>query len=260
MWCGTPCRRRCRSCRIAEGCCDTRCLTWPEEVVSAVQEWRPNFVFVEYDYPDRVRLRTIPLLRRHFPELPVLMLTVYHSEALATWALRHRVWGYRVKPITENVLSRLIEVLAGGALRAQPHGWLADTFPPELIAPSGQLRKPLIAAPRTAAVVAYISEHYAGAVGIETVAQLCHLSESEFSRTFHHGHGTSFRRFLLSYRIAMARDFLAAPHTSGTQQGSRAMVRITGELNLREIPVNSINPISGCVWLLCANVANVRAG
>ncbi|MDN5851051.1 MAG: AraC family transcriptional regulator [Nitrococcus sp.] len=58
---------------------------------------------------------------------------------------------------------------------------------------------------------------YAEAVRIETVARHCQLSESEFSRIFHHEHGTSFRRFLLSYRIAMARDFLAAPHASVSQ-------------------------------------------
>lgn len=204
-------------CRIAERCCETLCLAWPAELLSAVQECQPNFVFVEYDYPDRLRLRAIPLLRRHFPGLPLLMLTEYHSEALGIWALRHRVWDYRVKPITENVLSRLIEVLAGRELRPQPQGWLADSFPPELIAPSGQLRKPLIAAPRTAEAVAYISEHYAQAVRIETLARLCHLSESEFSCIFHQEHGTSYRRFLLSYRIAMARDLLAEPQASVSQ-------------------------------------------
>lgn len=203
--------------RIAERCCDMRCVNRPSAVLSAVHEWRPNFVCVEYDYPDRVRLRAIPLLRRHVPELPLLMLTEYHSEELAIWAFRHRVWDYRVKPITEDVLSRLIDVLAGGELRPQPHGWLADAIPRDLVAPSGHLRKPLIAAPRTAPAVIYISEHYAEAVRIETLARLCHLSASEFSRTFHHEHGISFRRFLLNYRIAMARDFLAEPQASVSQ-------------------------------------------
>lgn len=40
--------------------------------------------------PDRVRLRVVPLLYRNCPEVPVLMLTECHSEALAIWALRHR--------------------------------------------------------------------------------------------------------------------------------------------------------------------------
>lgn len=204
-------------CRIVERRCDTRYMAWPTDALPAVEQWQPDFVCVDYDYPDRIRLRAIPLLRRRYPDLPLLMLTEYHSEALAVWAFRHRVWDYRVKPLTEDTLSRLVDVLAGGEALPQPHGWPAKAIPPDLIAPSGQLRKPLVAAPRTAPAVAYVSEHYAEAVRIQTVARLCQLSASEFSRTFHQEHGTSFRRFLLNYRIAMARDFLAEPQASVSQ-------------------------------------------
>jgi AraC-like DNA-binding protein len=164
-----------------------------------------------------MRLRAIPLILRNFPGLPVLMLTEYHSEALAVWALRHRVWDYRVKPVTDETLSRLIGVLTDFTASTQPYAPHAGDFPSDLIAPSGHLRRPLAAAERTAPAVGFISEHYAEAFTIGTVARLCHLSESEFSRTFHREHGVSFRRFLLNYRIAMARDFLAEPHTSVSQ-------------------------------------------
>ena len=49
------------------------------------------------------------------------------------------------------------------------------------------------------------------------VADLCHLSESEFSRAFHREHGVSYRRFLLHYRIDRAREFLAEPLASVSQ-------------------------------------------
>lgn len=213
--CCTP--QRYRPCRIVERRCDTRHLAWPTDALPVVEQWQPDFVCVDYDYPNRMRLRAIPLLRRRCPAVPLLMLTEYHSEALAVWAFRHRVWDYRVKPITDNVLERLVDVLASAEPLPQPQGRLLGTIPPDLIAPSGQLRKPLVTAPRTTPAVAYVSEHYAEAVRIDTVARLCHLSESEFSRTFHQEHGTSFRRFLLNYRIAMARDFLAEPQASVSQ-------------------------------------------
>lgn len=203
--------------RIAERCIDARCVRWPAELLPAISEYEPGFACVEYDYPDPVRLRAIPLLRRDFPTLPVLMLTEYHSEGLAVWAYRHRVWDYRVKPITDEALSRVLDALARFACGAQPHGWLADSLPSELITPAGHLRKPVVAAPRTAPAVAYVSEHYGEILRLETMARLCHLSESEFSRVFHHEHGVSFRRFLLNYRISMARDFLAEPHASVSQ-------------------------------------------
>src|SRR6185312_3929078 len=121
----------------------------------------------------------------------------YHSEALAVWAYRHRVWDYRVKPIPDEALSRVLGALARFASGVQPQGWLTDELPSDLIAPSGHLHKPLAAAPRTAPATAFVSEHYGEIIRLKTVARLCHLSESEFSRIFHHEHSTSFRQFLL---------------------------------------------------------------
>lgn len=196
---------------VAHDCGNAQRISWPADVLHAVRTFEPDAACVEYDYPDRARLRAIPLVRRAFPTLPVLMLTEYHSEALAVWAYRHRVWDYRVKPIPEESLSRVLDVLTSFAAGAQPHEWLSGCLPVELIAPSGHLHKPLMSAPRTAPAIAFVSEHFAETIRLEKVARICHLSESEFSRLFHHEHGTSFRRFLLNYRIAMARDFLAEP-------------------------------------------------
>lgn len=201
--------------RVAQACSDARRITWPAELQLTVHAFEPHTVCVEYDYPDQARLRAIPLVRRAFPALPVLMLTEYHSEALAVWAYRHRVWDYRVKPITDEFLLRVLDGATGSGV--QPHGWLVDELPSELIAPAGHMRKPLVAGPRTASAIAFVSEHYGEVIRIETMAGLCHLSESEFSRVFHREHSMSFRRFLLDYRIAMARDFLAEPHASVSQ-------------------------------------------
>ncbi len=202
---------------VAQDCSDARRITETADLLPTVHAFDPDVVCVEYDYPDQARLRAIPLVRRALPALPVLMLTEYHSEALAVWAYRHRVWDYRVKPITDDALSRVLEGLFDFASRALPHGWLTDELPADLIAPSGHLRQPLVATPRTAPAIAFVSEHYGESVRLETVARLCHLSESECSRIFHHEHGVSFRQFLLNYRIAMARDFLAEPQTSVSQ-------------------------------------------
>jgi len=203
--------------QVAQGRGDAQRIGWPAEVLPAIHAFEPNAVCVEYDYPDRARLGAIPLVRRAYPTLPVLMLTEYHSEALAVWAYRNRVWDYRVKPIPDEALSHLLDVLTNFASGTQRHGWLSDGLPVELIAPSGHLHKPLMSAPRTAPAIAFVTEHYGEIIRLRTVSRLCHLSESEFSRIFHHEHGTSFRRFLLNYRIAMARDFLAEPQACISQ-------------------------------------------
>lgn len=114
-------------CRVAVDFCEPHRLFWPADVLAAVRVLRPDFVCVEYDYPNRARLAIIPLLRQHFPGLRVLMFTDYHTEPLAVWAFRNRVWEYRVKPVTAGVFARLVETLARRAA-AQPRcrraaGW-----------------------------------------------------------------------------------------------------------------------------------------
>lgn len=197
--------------------CDLERVTTLEAIPSAVRGHRPQCLCIEYDYPDQAHLRIVPLVRCEYPALPVLMFTEFHSEALALWAFRSRVWDYRVKPIERKTLARLFDAAARANRTAAGDGWLAEPFPPDLIAPTGHLRRPLVAAPHTAAAVAWISEHFAEPCRVETLAELCHLSESEFSRVFHREQNVSCRRFLLQYRIAKARDFLAEPCASVSQ-------------------------------------------
>ena len=197
--------------------CDVLRVTLPEAISAAVRSHRAQCLCIEYDYPDQAHLRTVPSVKREFPALPLLMLTEFHSEALAVWAFRSRVWDYRVKPIDRKTLARLVDAMAHAGGTVRDDGWRAAPFPHDLIAPAGHLRRPLIAAPHTTAAVTWISEHYSEACRIETIAELCHLSESEFSRVFHREHSISFRRFLLNYRIAKARDFLAEPQASVSQ-------------------------------------------
>ncbi|WHZ10725.1 MAG: hypothetical protein OJF60_001164 [Burkholderiaceae bacterium] len=202
----------------AQSHCDMVRITELTEVPHAVAAHRPQFACIEYDYPDHARLAAVPMMRREFPALPVLMFTEYHSEALAVWAFRSRVWDYRVKPITAETLARQIEAVVLTAVEPiASHGWPATPFPRDLLAPAGHLRRPLTAAPRTAAAVAWISEHYGEPCPVGTSAGLCHLSESEFSRLFHREHGMSYRRFLLHYRIDKARSFLTEPQASVSQ-------------------------------------------
>ncbi len=214
-FCCTP--QRHDSLRVVEPRCDVRRIGRVEDIRDAVTAHRPHFACVEYDYPDRGGLRAVPLLRREFPALPVLMLTEYHSEALAIWAFRSRVWDYRVKPVATETLLRVVAGAARAGRTLQTCGWSIDPMPPDLVAPAGHLRRPLVAAPLTTPAVAWISEHFAEPIRVAEVARLCRLSASEFSRTFHREQGVPFRRFLLQYRIARARDYLAEPGASVSQ-------------------------------------------
>lgn len=188
-----------------------------EDVYGAVENFLPAFACIEFDYPDNARLQIVPLLKRDFPALPLIMFTEYHSERLAVWAFRSGVWDYRVKPVDADTLIRSIEIVARiGKLQ------LLDTvrgrwLPPDLIAPAGHLQRPAATSLKTGAAVAHIAGHFDEPLGRGVLARLCHLSPSEFSRDFRREQGTTYSRFLMAFRIAKAREFLAEPHSTIAQ-------------------------------------------
>jgi DNA-binding NtrC family response regulator len=61
-----------------------------------IERHAPAVAFVDFDFPNRQGLNLLKDTKRSFPSLPLIMLTVQHSEALAVWAFRSRVWGYVV--------------------------------------------------------------------------------------------------------------------------------------------------------------------
>ena len=60
---------------------------------------QPQLLVFEFDFPDQTRLRAMQQTKQRHPGLPILMLTVQHSEGLAVWSFRARVWNYLVKPV-----------------------------------------------------------------------------------------------------------------------------------------------------------------
>jgi len=188
-----------------------------ETALGAIHRLRPKLACIEFDYPDQIRLQAIPVVARAFPELPLLMFTEYHSEALAVWAFRSGVCDYRVKPISHQTLMRSIEALleiAGSGRQGRPP---APWLPADLIEPAGHLQSPPSSSRKTGVAVAYIAKNFAQDLRRDALAELSHVSLSEFSRVFRREQGTSFKHFLLAYRIAKARDFLAEPHMTISQ-------------------------------------------
>ena len=59
-------------------------------------------------------------IKQAHPRLPILMLTLEHSESLAVWAFRARVWNYLVKPVSPAELAENLNALANLGIRASP--------------------------------------------------------------------------------------------------------------------------------------------
>src|SRR5215203_4043886 len=77
-------------------------------IQSDIDRLRPAVAFFDFDFPTKPGLQLLRETKRDYPSLPLIMLTVQHSEALAVWAFRSRVWDYVVKPLTRTDVERCV--------------------------------------------------------------------------------------------------------------------------------------------------------
>lgn len=116
-----------------------------------ISEAGPILLCFEYDYPDIPGLSVLRQASCLFPSIPIIMLTEQHSEALAIWALRIRVWDYLVKPFPSsdlktsaaNILNQEVVQKDDAPQAYQRHNLLPNPFPPDVRLRHGQIKKNL---------------------------------------------------------------------------------------------------------------------
>ena len=97
--------------KSTDGAFDVRRVREPTQIPGAIQVHTPQFLCFEFDEPDAPGIAVLAHTRRAHPNLPVLMITGSHSEAVALWALRIRVWDLLVKPVSCGELSQRLTAL-----------------------------------------------------------------------------------------------------------------------------------------------------
>lgn len=154
-------------------------------------------------------------LKRRFMSLPVLMLTLAHSEALAVWAFRARVWNYLVKPVSLDEFDPNLRALVRISTASRTHG--GSILPPEQDIP-GQIpvRVPTSAGQALLPAVYFVERHYHTRFGVSDVAALCGMNRHAFSRAFQADFGMPFKQFVTRYRIREAFRMLRQSHASVT--------------------------------------------
>ena len=181
-----------------------------------------DVVCFDYDYPDMAGLRLIPRTKKRFPSVPILMLTVQHSEDLAVWAFRARVFDYLVKPLARREVERCAERLAEAlaARRAQSERVAGNGSAP---VPVASRYVPASAGEqRLQPAVAHITRHFTERLRESELAALCDMTPHRFSREFKATFGVTFQDFLMNFRIAEARRLLANPQMSVTDVAAAA--------------------------------------
>lgn len=190
-------------------------VTHADEGAAVIRRSWPRVLVFDFDRPDHRRLRAMQEIKLAHSRLPVLMLTRDHSEALAVWAFRARVWNYLVKPVApvefaENLLA--IAKLAGSASPPRAARMIQADIPHEL--PSRPVQA---AVARLQPALEFVKSHLHEKVPEPAVAQACGMTRFEFSRKFHAAFGVTFRSYLQHLRIAEARRLLIEGRHSVTE-------------------------------------------
>lgn len=178
-----------------------------------IENVQPAVICFEYDFPTRTGLKLLQRTKQSYPSIPLLMLTVQHSESLAVWAFRTKVWDYLVKPVSRPEMERCIvglyEMLQMQALQKEPRA-LAKTraLIPEENRAEGSRGN---AALRLAHAAEYVEKHFREKISSSEVARLCNLTPFQFSRAFKETYDLTFQEYVLRYRIREACRLLANP-------------------------------------------------
>lgn len=188
-------------------------ITRTDDISKNIYLRSPGLLCFDFDYPDSSGLTLISHIRSTHPELPVIIITRYHSEALALWALRLRIWDIQLKPVDTSLFMCMIEKIISDS-KSNKISYCPCMKLPHLPLDNNNHDHHRPTHKKTNTAVTYVTEHYSSKISINDMADLCHMSSRRFSHEFKCEHGLPFKEFLLRYRIDMAQIILDENHDS----------------------------------------------
>ena len=199
-------------CRVERVTADTG------DLANIIANFAPHTLLFEYDYPNIPTLVALKETKIFHPSIPIVLVTQQHSEALAVWALRTRVWDYFVKPVQEEDLFHCLELVTQLPPRSAERGSRQMIQRPCAIPQEARFRDSAHARRdgRVDAAQHYIESNLGKKISQATVAELCGMSPSEFSRCFRKIYGLTFQEYLIQRRVQEAIKLLKNPSASIT--------------------------------------------
>lgn len=86
-----------------------------ESVLEDVKQCKPEVVLMDIDMPVVNGIEALQLIRKSYPELPVIMLTVFEDNENIFNAICAGASGYLLKKNFDQIVTAVKDVLAGGA-------------------------------------------------------------------------------------------------------------------------------------------------
>ncbi|RTQ99642.1 helix-turn-helix transcriptional regulator [Halomonas nitroreducens] len=190
------------------------CLPPGQDAVEVLTSRPPFVACFHYDYPDQQGLGDLRRAKQAARSVPLLMITHAHSEELAIWAFRSRVWDYFAEPLDlqrfMDVVKTLHDLRLGTTITEMALSPLehSNRMPRDARlhyeAPSTQEAK-------LKQALDFIEQHLDGRFSQADVAACCGLSVFQLSRLFKRNTGYTFQDYLLKRRIEEAVRLLANP-------------------------------------------------
>jgi AraC-like DNA-binding protein len=187
----------------------------PSRAIATLAGGSPTVVIFDYGDPAAADLYLLQSIKRQYPALPILMLTDTHSEELAVWAMRARVWNYLVKPVPLRELRTNLQQLA--KLPARQDRGAREVLRPATTLPGAHHHDdPHGASAVLQRIVEDVRRDSMSTPRVSQLAHTCGLSRFSFSRQFRANFGISYREFVMRKRLEKACTLLARPGSSVT--------------------------------------------
>ncbi len=171
----------------------------------------PDMICMHYDRPDMPGLSLLLEIKHTLPSVPIAMFTVQHSEELAVWAMRSRVWEYMVLPLSAAEISRFLHALEqlcelrrnSGSQTKKPVIEHGPSLPDSIRLTAEHQKHQALNK-----VLLYIEQHFRDNVDQKELAKRCGMTTFRFSRLFKEVKGLGFMDYILNKRMDYAKELL----------------------------------------------------
>ncbi len=167
-----------------------------------------TIICFEFDFPDISTLSQLSNIKRDYPSIPIIMFTEQHSEALAVWALRARVWNYFVKPVTPDAVLSSLGILVSTMAGAKESKTRDMVFPPQVLPNDARFHKHRAEDKLVDLAVAHIEQHLHEKLCQSDIAERCGTTGYHLSRAFKQYYGITFQDYIMRRRLDRAGELL----------------------------------------------------
>ncbi|WP_375739122.1 DNA-binding response regulator [Pseudomonas boanensis] len=184
-----------------------------------------DMLCIHFDKPDANGLNLLLEIKRTNPSIPITMFTVQHSEELAVWAMRARVWEYMVLPLAGEDKSRYLHSLRQlrevrrdvPSLGRKPLVDHNPSLPGSIRLTSNHQKHKALGR-----IMPYIDQNFRESIDQKELARRCGMTPFRFSRLFKEVNGVGFMEYVLGKRMEFAKDLLANSQMPVTSIGYEA--------------------------------------